>query len=279
MRLVTFFTPAGLRAGRVDGEDVVELDAPDVGALLASGADWRQRAAGGDGGRRPLAQVRLAPVVPAPSKIICVGMNYQSHIDETRRDRPTHPSYFAKFARALIGPYDPITLPAVSKKVDWEAELGVLIGSPARHVAEADAERHIAGMTVVNDVSVRDWQRRTSQFLAGKTFEGSTPVGPALVTLDEVPDGGKDLAVTCEIDGQLMQSGRTSELLFGVAELIADLTTILTLDPGDLIVTGTPAGVGAVRKPPVFLQPGQVVRTAIEGVGELVNTCVAEQIP
>src|SRR6266545_600545 len=161
-------------------------------------------------------------------------------------------------------------------QVDWEVELGVVIGRPARHVSGDEAIAAIAGYTVVNDVSVRDYQTHTNQFLAGKIFERTTPVGPALVTLDELPGGGADLAVRCEVDGQVMQHSRTSDLLFGPAEIIAYVSEIITLEPGDLIATGTPAGVGAARTPPVWLRPGQVVRTVVEGVGECVNRCVPE---
>lgn len=280
MRLVTMRTANGTRAGRIEGDEVVEIsDASDVGALLASGPEWAEQAASAGGARHRLDDVDLAPLVPNPSKIFCVGLNYQSHIDETGSPRPTHPSYFAKFARALVGANDPITLPVVSDEVDWEVELTLVIGRPARHVAEADAAQYVAGVTVANDISVRDWQKRTSQNLAGKTFEGSTPVGPALVTLDELPNGWDDLTVRCEVDGTVMQQGHTSELLFSSEELIADLTKIITLDPGDLILTGTPSGVGRTRTPPVYLREGQIVLTAIDGVGELVNRCVAEQPP
>jgi len=270
-------TSGGTSAGRIDGDEVVQLDDTDVGALLASGPGWAERVATADGPRHPLDDVDLAPLVPRPAKIVCLGLNYQSHIDETGKAPPSHPSYFAKYARALIGARDPITLPAASDAVDWEVELTLVIGRPARHVAEGDAAAFVAGVTVANDISARDWQRRTSQNLAGKTFEGTTPVGPALVTLDELPDGWDDLALRCEIDGTVVQDGHTSDLLFTPEEIIADLTKIVTLDPGDLILTGTPAGVGAARTPPAFLSEGQTVRTTIDGVGELVNTCVAEK--
>jgi acylpyruvate hydrolase len=270
-------TSAGTRAGRIDGDEVVALDASDVGAVLASGPDWAERVADADGTRHRIDDVDLAPVVPSPAKIVCVGLNYQSHVDETGGARPRHPTYFAKYARALIGARDPITLPAVSDEVDWEVELAVVIGRPARHVAESDAADHVAGVTVANDISVRDWQHRTSQLLAGKTFEGTTPVGPALVTLDELPAGWTDLALRCEVDGVVMQQGRTSELLFTLEHIIADLSRIMTLDPGDLLLTGTPAGIGYTRRPQVFLRNGQTVRSVVDGVGELNNRCVAEK--
>ena len=275
MRLVTIRTANGTRAARVDGDRVVELDAPDVGELL-SDPDWERLAAAGGGASCPLADAGLATLVTRPSKVICLGLNYASHIKEMGRELPPYPTLFAKFAGTLIGARDPIVLPKVSEQVDWEVELGVVIGRPARHVSPDEAAATIAGYTVINDVSVRDYQAHTTQFLAGKIFERTTPVGPALVTLDELPGAGADLAVRCEVDGQVMQDSRTSDLLFGPAEIISYLSDIITLEPGDLIATGTPAGVGAARTPRVWLRPGQVVRTVVEGVGECLNQCLPE---
>ncbi|HZD73068.1 MAG TPA: fumarylacetoacetate hydrolase family protein [Actinomycetota bacterium] len=275
MRLVTIRTASGTRAGRVDGDQVVELDAPDVGTLLRD-PDWRRVAAAGGGPGKPLADADLETLVPGPSKVLCLGWNYASHIREMGRELPKYPMLFPKFAGTLVGARDPIVLPRVSEQVDWEAELGVVIGRPARHVSGDEAAAAIAGYTVINDVSVRDYQSHTGQFLAGKVFERTTPVGPALVTLDELPGGGADLRVRCEVDGQVMQDARTSDLLFSPTEIIAYISEIITLEPGDLIATGTPAGVGAGRTPPVWLRPGQVVRTVVEGVGECVNQCLPE---
>lgn len=275
MRLVTIRTGGGTRAGRVDGDRVTELDAPDVGALLQD-PDWRRAAAAGGGPTRPLADADLATLVTRPSKVLCLGWNYASHIKEMGRELPKYPMLFPKFAGTLIGARDPIVLPRVSEQVDWEVELGVVIGRPARHVSGDEAAAAIAGYTVINDVSVRDYQFHTGQFLSGKVFERTTPVGPALVTLDELPGGGADLEVRCEVDGEVMQQARTGDLLFGPAEIIAYVSDIITLEPGDLIATGTPAGVGAGRRPPVWLRPGQVVRTVVEGVGECLNPCQPE---
>ncbi len=275
MRLVTMRTGNGTRAGRLDGDTVTELPFDDVKAVLASGPDWAAMAARATGATRALAGADLAPVVPRPEKIICIGQNYLKHIQEMGAEQPKYPTLFAKYTRALIGPRDDIVLPAASDNVDWEVELAIVIGRETRHVSEGEALGAVAGWTVFNDVSVRDWQRRTGQFLQGKTFERTTPVGPALVTLDEAGDGS-DLTLRCEVDGQVMQDSRTSDLLFKPAELIAYISTIITLDPGDIIATGTPSGVGAGRKPPVFLKLGQTVRAVVEGVGELVNTCVKE---
>ncbi len=275
MRLVTIRTSDGTRAARLDGDQVVELEDRDVGALLAGGSERLETARSAGGAARPLADVDLAPVIPRPPKIICVGQNYLAHIQEMGSQPPEYPTIFAKYTRALIGPRDPITLPAVSDKVDWEVELAIVMGREARHVAEDEALAAVAGYTILNDISVRDYQRRTQQWLQGKTFEGTTPVGPALVTADEVDPA--DLALRCEVDGQVMQESRTSDLLFKPADLIAYISTIITLEPGDIIATGTPSGVGAGRTPPVFLRPGQTVRTVVEGLGELVNRCVKEE--
>lgn len=275
MRLATIRTANGTSAARLDGDRVIELDAPDVGVLL-SDPDWARVAAAGGGAGRALADADLATLVPRPSKIICLGLNYASHIKETGRELPKYPTLFAKFPGTLIGARDPIVLPRVSEQIDWEVELGVVVGRRARHVSGDEAAAAIAGFTVINDVSVRDYQSHTTQYLSGKIFERTTPVGPALVTLDELPGGGADLPVRCEVDGRVMQDSRTSDLLFGPAEIISYVSDIITLEPGDLIATGTPAGVGAARTPQVWLRPGQVVRTVVEGVGECVNQCLPE---
>jgi acylpyruvate hydrolase len=208
--------------------------------------------------------------------VICVGLNYRAHIAETGREPPEYPTLFAKFADSLLGARDDLVLPSVSERVDWEAELGVIIGRPLYRATADQAAAAIAGYTVVNDVSMRDWQRRTSQFLAGKMFEHSTPAGPYLVTPDEAGNPA-DLEIGCEVDGVVMQQARTSDLLFGTAEIAAYASQVITLQPGDLIATGTPGGVGDARKPPVYLRPGNVLRTWIEGLGECVNHCVAEK--
>lgn len=275
MKLATIRTADGHAAVRVEGTEVVELGATDVGELLARD-DWRERARTADGPRHAESTVDYAPVVRRPAKIICVGLNYRTHIREMGRELPRHPTLFAKFANALLGARDDIVLPTVSDEVDWEAELGVVIGSPVRRATPAEAAASIAGYTVVNDISMRDWQWRTAEWLQGKAFEASTPAGPWLVTGDEV-DHAADLELRCEVDGDVMQRTRTSDLLFTPADIVAYISQFTTLEPGDLIATGTPGGVGAARDPKVFLQPGQKVRVAIEGLGDCVNSCVAEQ--
>jgi acylpyruvate hydrolase len=272
MRFATIRTGDGTTAARLEGDVLVPLAVADVGELLAGGGTAQDRA-----GARPVpvAEADFAPVVPRPQKVLCVGLNYRMHIAETGRDMPEYPTLFAKFADSLLGARDDLVLPSVSERVDWEVELGVVIGRPVKRATTAEAAAAIAGYTVMNDVSMRDWQRRTLQWLQGKMFERSTPAGPYLVTPDEVGDA-RDLEVRTEVDGVIMQQSRTSDLLFSAAEIAAYASQVITLRPGDLIATGTPGGVGDARKPPVYLRPGNVLRTSIEGLGECVNPCVKE---
>lgn len=277
MRLSTVrLDQGGTAAARQEGDELVLLPFSDVGTLLSSGPDWIQRAAG-DGDRIPLAGVSFATLVPHPNKIVCLGLNYATHIAEMGRPTPAYPTLFAKYDGSLIGGHDDVHLPVVSDQLDWEAELGVVIGSAARNVAPEVALAHVGGYTVVNDVSVRDWQHRTREFLSGKTFEATTPVGPWLVTPDELPTGATGLGIGCSVDGQVMQESNTSDLLFGVAATVAYISTIITLLPGDLIAMGTPGGVGAGRDPQVFLRPGQELVTWVEGIGETRNRIVRDE--
>ena len=271
MRLTTLRTPDGTRAARIDagpdGDIAVEIDAADVGALLAD-LGWRDRAAAADGPRHELGGADLAPLVPRPGKIFCVGLNYRTHILEMGRELPEHPTLFAKFAEALVGPHDPIALAPDSDAVDWEAELAVVVGAPVRRASQAEAEAAIAGFTVLNDVTMRDWQYRTLQWLQGKTFEATTPLGPQLVTPDELPGGVRPaLELRCAVDGQTVQSANTADLVFDPVALIAYVSRIITLHPGDVIATGTPGGVGHARKPPRYLTDGVELVTEIEGLG------------
>ncbi|MEV2256490.1 fumarylacetoacetate hydrolase family protein [Streptomyces sp. NPDC050147] len=277
MRLATLRVGDETRAARLDGDFYALLPSRDVGELLASGEGWSEAAGPGSGQRIPVEEAEFATLVPHPNKIVCLGLNYASHIKEMGRDTPQYPTLFAKYDGSLIGAHDPITLPCVSDRVDWEAELGFVIGRAARHVPKEKALDHVAGYTVVNDVTVRDYQRRTREFLSGKTFEATTPVGPVLVTADEFGGQEPDLEIRCEVDGEVMQFSRTSDLLFGIADIVSYLSDIITLLPGDVICTGTPGGVGDGREPKVYLEPGQTLRTVIEGLGETRNLCVAEQ--
>jgi acylpyruvate hydrolase len=273
MRLATVRSGAGTRAARLEGDHLVLLRATDVGAVLDAG-DRAAVLADEEGTVVPVAQASFATLVPRPPKVICVGLNYRDHILEMGHELPAYPTLFAKFSTCLIGAHDEISLPAVAKMPDWEVELGVVIGKPIHRGTLEDAAEAVAGFTVVNDISMRDWQRRTSQWLQGKTFDNTTPVGPYLVSIDELDDPF-DLEVTCEVDGVVMQNDRTSQLVFGPLDVVAYCSQILTLLPGDIISTGTPAGVGGARTPPIYLEPGQIVTTTVEGVGQCVNRTVA----
>jgi len=272
VRLATIRTADGTRAARLDGQRYVALGARDVGELLALG-DWKAAASAGTGASYPADDVTLAPVVPRPGKVLCVGLNYRTHILEMGRELPEHPTLFAKFADALIGAGDDIELPPESDAVDWEAELAVIIGATVRRAGEQQAAAAIAGFTVLNDVSMRDWQFRTREWLQGKTFENSTPAGPVLVTPDELPGGiAPALSLSCSVNGEIMQKADTSDLVFGPVALIRYASTVITLHPGDVIATGTPGGVGHARVPQRYLADGDVLVTEIGGIGRLRNT-------
>jgi acylpyruvate hydrolase len=268
VKLATIRTATGTAAVRVDDDGAVELGAADLGEFLAH-PDWKTAAQSADGPRHDLADLDYAPLVPRPEKVFCVGLNYRTHILEMGRELPEYPALFAKFARALVGAYDPVELPAGSEQVDWEAELGVIIGTEVRHATPKQAAAAIAGYTVVNDVTARDFQYRSVEWLQGKTFERSTPVGPWLVV-----DEGTPGEISCEVDGDVVQKADTSDLVFGPADLVAYISQIITLVPGDVIATGTPGGVGHARKPPRYLAEGSELVTRVEGVGELRNTMV-----
>ncbi|HJR40425.1 MAG TPA: fumarylacetoacetate hydrolase family protein [Nocardioidaceae bacterium] len=276
MKLATIRIPEGTRAVRVDGTTLIDLDARDVREVLER-EDWQQSAAEAGGQTWDLADADFAPLVPEPSKVICVGLNYRNHILEMGRDLPEHPTLFNKYADTLIGARDEIHRPAETDKFDWEAELTVVIGKPVRRATGAEAEAAIAGFTVLNDVTCRDWQFRTREWLQGKNWDSTTPVGPFLVTPDELPGGVRpSLSISCEVDGELMQKDSTADLLFDPVALVEYVSTMIRLNPGDLIATGTPGGVGHARRPEVYLSAGQRVVTEIEGIGRLENTVVAD---
>jgi acylpyruvate hydrolase len=270
MRLATVRTETGTRAVRVEGDQHVDLGVADVGALLEL-PDWEVRARR-DGESTSAADAELALLLPRPGKVLCVGLNYANHIREMGRELPEFPTLFAKYPEALVGPYDPIELAPESDAVDWEAELALVVGRRVRRASEDEAAAAIAGFTVVNDVTMRDWQYRTPQWLQGKTFEATTPVGPILVTPDELPGGVRPaVALRGEVDGETVQEATTDDLVFDPVALVRYISTVLTLQPGDLVVTGTPGGVGHARKPPRYLQDGSRLVTEIEGIGRLEN--------
>jgi acylpyruvate hydrolase len=269
MKLATIRTCTGTAAVRVEEDTAIETGDVDVVALL-SRPDWRTHAAAADGARHDVATLDYAPLVPRPEKIVCVGLNYRTHIQEMGRELPEHPTLFAKFSRALVGAHDPVVLPAGSVEVDWEAELGIVVGAEIRHATPEQARAAIAGYTVVNDVTARDFQFRTVQWLQGKTFERSTPVGPWLVTDTEPGE------ISCTVDGDVVQKADTADLVFDPVALLVYISQIVTLAPGDLIATGTAGGVGHARKPPRYLAGGSELVTRVENIGELRNICIPE---
>lgn len=215
--------------------------------------------------------VRILPPAPKPPKILCVGVNYDDHIEESGLKKPTYPEIFARFATSLIAHGEPIRRPRESSALDYEAELAVVISRGGRRIRQDDALDHVAGYSLFNDASIRDFQLRTPQWTMGKNFDGTGALGPWLVTPDAVPPGASGLRIQGRLNGQVMQDSRTDLLIFGVAELIELISVVMSLEPGDVIVTGTPGGVGAARKPPVFMQPGDVFEVEIEGLGVLSN--------
>jgi acylpyruvate hydrolase len=275
VKLATIRTTAGTRAVRVDAHGHVDLGFGDVGELLAQ-PDWRSMATSATGTTYPTNAVGLAPVVPRPAKILCVGLNYRTHILEMGRELPRFPTLFAKYPEALIGPHDDIELPSASDAVDWEAELVIIIGAPVRRATAEQAAAAIAGFSVLNDVTMRDWQYRSPQWLQGKTFEATTPFGPVLVTPDELPGGVTPaLTLTGFVDGEAVQKADTADLVFAPVELVQYASTILTLHPGDVIATGTPGGVGHARTPARYLTDGANLVTEISGIGRLDNVARA----
>jgi acylpyruvate hydrolase len=277
VKLATIRMGGGTTAVRVDDEEAVELPARDVGTLLAE-PDWRARAEAATGTRHDRLQLDYAPLILAPEKIICVGLNYKSHILEMGHPLPEYPTLFSKYSSALIGANDELILPQASEQMDWEVELAIIIGRPVRHASRDAASAAIAGYATLNDVTARDFQNRTSQWLQGKSFEATTPLGPWLVTTDDdaVVEGGFN--ITCEVDGEVVQSGNTSDLVFGPVDLVRYASSIFTLRPGDVIATGTPGGVGAARTPPRFLRDDEVLTTRIEGIGVCRNRCRREAV-
>jgi acylpyruvate hydrolase len=273
VRLVSALKDGRAFAGVLDGKDVVpfagltELGAATTSATLAAAERL-------EGKRMPLAEVTLRPVVPRPGKIICVGHNYREHLEETGGDDRGYPPLFTKFTSALTGPYDDIVLPPESDELDYEGEVAVVIGTAGRRIPRERALDHVAGYSIANDVSMRDYQRKTSQWLQGKAWEGSTPLGPVLVTPDELD--AADLEIELTLNGETMQHSNTSHLIFDIAELISTLSEFTSLEPGDVILSGTPGGVGFTRSPPVYLHDGDVVAVEVRGIGRIENRVVRE---
>jgi len=293
MRLVTFSPRAGgaPRVGMLrDGDEVIDLthvggnppfDPADMVSLVAAGGKalaWLRDIASKGTDVVALEQVRLHAPIPRPSKnVFCVGWNYLDHFEEGAKartqkvDLPEHPAFFSKAATSVTGPYDALPFdPSVSRQIDWEVELGLVIGPGGRNIAEAEAMKHVFGYTVINDISARDIQRRHNQWFKGKSLDGSCPTGPWIITADAVKDPG-DLRLRTRVNGAVKQDSSTKYLYFKLPRIIAELSLGLTLEPGDIIATGTPSGVGYARTPPEFLRPGDVLETEVEGVGLLRN--------
>jgi 2-keto-4-pentenoate hydratase/2-oxohepta-3-ene-1,7-dioic acid hydratase in catechol pathway len=284
MKFVTFRAPGARQApGVVVGDTVVSLAPAGYGGMihvLASGPQGLAKIADfvhnpPPQAMFPLASVRLLAPIPYPSKLICIGLNYRDHAAEGHNEIPKVPTIFSKFSNTVIGPGEAIVLPKNSTKPDYEAEFMFVIGKSGRHIAAEDWQRHVFGYTVFNDVSARDFQSVTSQWMIGKTFDTFAPMGPWLVSADEIPDPHA-LDISLRIGGEVLQHSSTRELIFKIPDLVAYLSSVVTLEPGDVVATGTPAGVGFARKPPRYLRPGDEVVIAIEGIGELRNPVVAE---
>jgi 2-keto-4-pentenoate hydratase/2-oxohepta-3-ene-1,7-dioic acid hydratase in catechol pathway len=286
LRLVSFRREGRVAVGGLteDGQTVVDLGLAeprldlDMIALLEGGEDAlglvRQTVGGaGPAARKPISSVALTAPVPRPRKIIGVGLNYREHAAEAGIPLPDYPVIFAKFSNTVIGHQEPIVIPAVTDQVDYEGELGVVIGARVRDLPPSRALSCVAGYLPFNDVTARDYQARVSQWTVGKSFDTFAPMGPALVTADEVTDP-QHVDLHVRIGDEVLQSANTADMIFSVAELIAFLTSVMTLEPGDVIATGTPSGVGAARTPPRWLRSGDVVEVELAGIGTLVNPVV-----
>ena len=280
MKLLSFVAEGRRSYGAVKDEGVVDLgrrlEARSLRELLETGG--LGQAAAVLVAAKPdyaLKDIAFDPVIPDPGKIICVGLNYRDHVAETGRTVTEKPALFARFATSQVGHLQPIIRPRVSEHFDYEGELALVIGRTGRHVKRADALSHVAGYSCYNEGTIRDWQRHTSQFLAGKSFDRSGSFGPWLVTTDEIPDPGK-LSLQTRLNGETVQRTTTDLLITDVPDLIVYCSTVMTLEPGDVIVTGTPGGVGFKRTPPLYMKPGDTVEVEISGIGVLRNPVAAE---
>jgi 2-keto-4-pentenoate hydratase/2-oxohepta-3-ene-1,7-dioic acid hydratase in catechol pathway len=273
---------AGTRVFAIDGEGAVDLTAADprVGGdlmgLAGNPALGAEALAAAGAGRIDPATITPAMPIEAPGKVLCLGLNYAEHAREGGFDVPDYPALFIRVRNSLIPADAPLVCPRASETLDYEAELMVIIGKPARHVSKANALDHVFGYTIFNDGSVRTYQRKSNQWTPGKNFEATGPVGPVVVTPDELPAGASGLRIQSRLNGQTMQDSNTSDMIFPVDETIATLSEIMRLEPGDMIAMGTPPGVGHARKPPVWMKPGDTVEIEIEGIGICRNPIVAE---
>jgi len=275
MKLVTFtHARSAPQVGILDGDWIAPLPGfPSMIDAIAAGLP--AIAASRRGGPVPRADSRLLAPIPRPPKIVCIGLNYRDHAIESGMAIPTIPVVFAKFSNSVVGPGDDVILPKNSEKPDYEAEFAFIVGKPGRNISKDKAMEHVFGYTIVNDVSARDFQLATSQWIMGKTCDTFCPMGPYIATADEIKDP-HNLRIGLRIDGETVQDSSTKELIFGIPELVEHLSSSFTLEPGDVVSTGTPPGVGLGRKPPRWLKPGETMTVFIEGLGELTNRCVAQ---
>ncbi len=286
MKFTTFLLDGQPRLGLLDGNQVIDLNAAqpqvpaDLRAALEQGIDLAaaaRAALGSAAPRRALAELTLAPLLPEPGKTVCLGLNYFDHAKEGGREKPEYPWLFLRGKSSLIGHGAAGICPKVSERFDYEAELAAVIGSRVpRHVSQDAALSHVFGYSVFNDMSVRDYQKRTPQWSIGKNFDATGAFGPVLVSADALPAGAAGLRIQSRLNGQVMQDANTADMIWSVAETIALLSECMTLEPGDVLVMGTPAGVGQARTPPVWMKPGDTIEIEIEGIGTLVNPIRAE---
>lgn len=281
MRFITYKNEAGEGVGLRVGEGYRGLPTAVLGGDLKAFLGDADATAGlartlSDAPPVDLDAVELLTPIPRPSKILCIGLNYVDHSAESGFEPPTYPTVFARFANSLVGHGAPMVRPNASDMFDYEAELVIVIGEGGRHIAREDALRHVAGYTLCNDGSVRDYQIKSPQWTMGKVWDGTGAVGPELVTADELPDGCKGLTLTMRVNGEILQSASIDDMIFDVATLVSVLSEAMTLEPGDIIISGTPGGVGASRKPYLWLKPGDEAVVEIEGLGRLVNPVVQE---
>jgi acylpyruvate hydrolase len=271
MRIVSFLRGGQSRIGLRSGDQVREIADPAIRSpleLIGAGT-------AAVGPVYSLGALHLLPPIPQPGKVICLGLNYADHAKEGGNPIPDYPALFLRATTSLVAHGQPILRPACSERLDYEAELAIVIGRKAKNVSEADALAYIAGYACFNDGTVRDYQRKSTQWTVGKNFDATGGFGPDLVTADELPPGAHGLRVLTRLNGRIMQDGNTADMIFSIPRTIAILSEAMTLEPGDVIITGTPAGVGYARKPPVFMQPGDICEIEIEGVGTLSNPIAA----
>jgi 2-keto-4-pentenoate hydratase/2-oxohepta-3-ene-1,7-dioic acid hydratase in catechol pathway len=281
MRFITYTQSGQHRLGLVVGNEVIDLNkaqpqiSADLRTALRQGQDLTgaaKAAIASNAPRVPLSSVQLAPVLPEPGKIVCLGLNYYEHAKEGGHAKPVYPSFFMRAASSLLAPNAKALRPRVSERLDYEAELAVVIGKTVKHCTLDNALDAVFGYSVFNDISVRDYQKKTPQWTIGKNFDRTGPLGPVLVTADELPAGATDLRIQARLNGQVMQDANTRDMIWGVAETIQLITECMTLEPGDLIIMGTPSGVGQARNPPVWMKHGDVVEIEIDKIGVLRNT-------